>query len=81
MKFWRIDDSEYVIAPTADEAWRLALAADVLGSEPNFDDAEIDELPPDRVFEFHDDGGLTRSKTCGEWCADLGPGYFCSADW
>jgi hypothetical protein len=79
LKMWEYA-GHYVIAESEQEATSFLVQelAD-LGEEP---EGEIvwKALDDDTDFCFYD-GDDTVTKTCAEWCAEHGKGYFASENW
>ena len=69
------DDEEFVIADSPEDA-------DAVMRDLKYDGPAMPwtQMPDERPFTF-DDGQAIVKKTCGEWCAERGRGYFCAENY
>lgn len=66
---------EWVIAKSPQQA--LEIWADQADAEPEDDPPDAVQLHDDELFTYSDDGGDTsEEKTCAEWAARYGIGWF-----
>jgi len=81
LKMWE-HMGHYVIAESEEEATSFLLPELAnLGEEPE-DKIEWEAMSDKADFHFTpDDGVTTIVKSCADWCADHGKGYFCSENY
>ena len=75
------NDEEYVIAATPDDA--DAVMREVGHVMTDEEKGQFYRLPDDRPFTFcpdNDEASVVK-KTCAEWCAEKGRGYFCAVNY
>jgi len=71
---WSADDGEeFVIAETEEDA--LAVLVEAVGPV-SVDPIAWEQLPDDRPFTMREEDGSRVTKTCAEWCTEVGRGYF-----
>jgi hypothetical protein len=72
------DEEEFVIAASPEDA-------DAVMRDMRYDGPPIAwwQMPDDRPFTYcpDNDEATAVKKTCAEWCAEKGRGYFCSANY
>lgn len=70
------DDEEFVIAVSAEDA--VAIMRDIGADADRIDWRQMWDDQP--LIADLDDGNGSVKKTCGEWAAERGRGYFCASD-
>lgn len=75
------NDEEFVIARDVDDA--DAVMREVGCTMTAEEKRQLYRLPDERPFTFcpDNDEATAVKKTCAEWCAEKGRGYFCAANY
>ncbi len=84
LQVYHVDDSDWVVAESAEEAIRIGEALYGAPYE-RYDDEPTPSYPEDdgKVLPIHNfaDDGVTVTHTCAEWVALQGRGFLCSENY